>query len=105
MRHPWCSICLIHSQNDHSETYPFRVHLCQQDIDRCTDSKTSTSIAVEAPTEARYPQGWYLPEAAHPYYVLAPKHHIDFASPAGPNPPIDEGSVKVGDSGNTEDVN
>ncbi|KAK7061673.1 ThiJ/PfpI [Favolaschia claudopus] len=39
--------------------------------------------------------GWYLPEAAHPYYVLAPKATIDFASPAGPNPPIDEGSVKM----------
>ncbi|KAF7313755.1 DJ-1 protein-PfpI domain-containing protein [Mycena chlorophos] len=40
--------------------------------------------------------GWYLPEAAHPYYVL--KNHgitIDFASPAGPNPPVDEGSVKA----------
>ncbi|KAJ7744495.1 ThiJ/PfpI [Mycena maculata] len=39
--------------------------------------------------------GWYLPEAAHPYYVLAPHASIDFASPAGPNPPIDEGSVKM----------
>ncbi|KAG2013718.1 hypothetical protein CC2G_010597 [Coprinopsis cinerea AmutBmut pab1-1] len=39
--------------------------------------------------------GWYLPEAAHPYYVLAPHVQIDFASPAGPNPPIDEGSVKA----------
>ncbi|KAJ7937104.1 ThiJ/PfpI [Mycena leptocephala] len=39
--------------------------------------------------------GWYLPEAAHPYYVLAPHATIDFASPAGPNPPIDEGSVKM----------
>ncbi|KAF8058533.1 ThiJ/PfpI [Lyophyllum atratum] len=39
--------------------------------------------------------GWYLPEAAHPYYVLAPHFSIDFASPNGPNPPIDEGSIKV----------
>ncbi|TFK43586.1 class I glutamine amidotransferase-like protein [Crucibulum laeve] len=39
--------------------------------------------------------GWYLPEAAHPYYVLAPHTHIDFAAPKGPNPPIDEGSVKA----------
>jgi len=39
--------------------------------------------------------GWYLPEAAHPYYVLAPHATIDFASPAGPNPPVDEGSVKM----------
>jgi putative intracellular protease/amidase len=37
--------------------------------------------------------GWYLPEAAHPYYVLAPHTSIDFASPNGPNPPVDEGSV------------
>lgn len=40
-------------------------------------------------------QGWYLPEGAHPYYTLAPDYAIDFASPAGPNPPVDEGSVKV----------
>jgi len=39
--------------------------------------------------------GWYLPEAAHPYYLIAPHHHVDFASPAGPNPPVDEGSVKM----------
>ncbi|KIP07699.1 hypothetical protein PHLGIDRAFT_105298, partial [Phlebiopsis gigantea 11061_1 CR5-6] len=39
--------------------------------------------------------GWYLPEAAHPYYVLAPHTEIDFAAPAGPNPPIDEASVKM----------
>ncbi|KAJ6515946.1 ThiJ/PfpI [Mycena sanguinolenta] len=42
--------------------------------------------------------GWYLPEAAHPYYVLAPHATIDFASPAGPNPPISEGSVKMFES-------
>jgi putative intracellular protease/amidase len=39
--------------------------------------------------------GWYLPEAAHPYYVLSSTHTIDFASPAGPNPEVDEGSVKM----------
>ncbi|CCM04059.1 uncharacterized protein FIBRA_06218 [Fibroporia radiculosa] len=39
--------------------------------------------------------GWYLPEAAHPYYILAPHHTVDFASPNGPNPPIDESSVKM----------
>ncbi|KAF7433490.1 hypothetical protein PC9H_005444 [Pleurotus ostreatus] len=37
--------------------------------------------------------GWYLPEAAHPYYIIAPQHIVDFAAPEGPNPPIDEGSV------------
>ncbi|KAL0577719.1 hypothetical protein V5O48_004268 [Marasmius crinis-equi] len=39
--------------------------------------------------------GYYLPEAAHPYYVLAPHFTIDFASPKGANPPLDEGSVKL----------
>ncbi|KAJ7137161.1 class I glutamine amidotransferase-like protein [Mycena epipterygia] len=39
--------------------------------------------------------GWYLPEAAHPYYILAPHATIDFASPAGANPPIDPTSVKL----------
>jgi putative intracellular protease/amidase len=38
--------------------------------------------------------GWYLPEAAHPYYVLAPTHTIDFTSPAGPNPEVDQHSVE-----------
>ncbi|KAG8682197.1 hypothetical protein FRC09_016953 [Ceratobasidium sp. 395] len=38
--------------------------------------------------------GWYLPEAAHPYYVLNGKHTIDFAAPKGPNPDVDEYSVK-----------
>ena len=40
-------------------------------------------------------QGWFLPEAAHPYYILSPHVEIDFASPAGANPPVDETSVKV----------
>jgi len=40
--------------------------------------------------------GWYLPEAAHPYYVFKKeKYDIDFASPKGANPPIDEGSVEA----------
>ncbi|KAL4242039.1 Class I glutamine amidotransferase-like protein [Abortiporus biennis] len=37
--------------------------------------------------------GWYLPEAAHPYYVLEPHADIEFASPKGPNPPIHERSI------------
>ncbi|KAL0070816.1 hypothetical protein AAF712_002037 [Marasmius tenuissimus] len=41
------------------------------------------------------PTGWYLPEAAHPYYALVPHVDIDFASPKGPNPPVDEYSVKA----------
>ncbi|KAG8947101.1 hypothetical protein FRC04_010952 [Tulasnella sp. 424] len=41
------------------------------------------------------PTGWYLPEAAHPYYVLAPHYDIDFAAPAGPNPPVDQYSVQT----------
>lgn len=39
--------------------------------------------------------GWYLPEAAHPYYALVGHHHIDFASPDGPNPPLDPNSKKM----------
>ncbi|KAG0709572.1 class I glutamine amidotransferase-like protein [Suillus ampliporus] len=39
--------------------------------------------------------GWYLPEAAHPYYILAPHFTIEFASPEGPNPPVDEYSVET----------
>jgi len=39
--------------------------------------------------------GWYLPEAAHPYDVLSSHSTIDFAAIAGPNPPLDEGSLKA----------
>ncbi|KAF8212716.1 class I glutamine amidotransferase-like protein [Mycena galopus ATCC 62051] len=39
--------------------------------------------------------GWFLPEAAHPYYIFAPHATIEFASPKGPNPDVDEGSVKM----------
>jgi len=40
--------------------------------------------------------GWYLPEAAHPYYVITGAGHtVDFASPAGPNPPVDYSSVET----------
>jgi len=38
------------------------------------------------------PTGWYLPEAAHPYYVLKPHFAMDFAAPEGPNPPLDPSS-------------
>ncbi|PPQ99168.1 hypothetical protein CVT24_009259 [Panaeolus cyanescens] len=37
--------------------------------------------------------GWYLPEAAYPYYVLSPHVQIDFASLTGPNPPVDLSSI------------
>ncbi|KII94812.1 hypothetical protein PLICRDRAFT_86276 [Plicaturopsis crispa FD-325 SS-3] len=49
-------------------------------------SKTSTGA----------PAGWYLPEAAHPYYELVGHGHtVDFASPAGANPPVNAGSVEM----------
>jgi len=41
-------------------------------------------------------QGWYLPEAAHPYYTFAEAgFDVDFTSPKGPNPPVDEYSVQA----------
>jgi len=40
----------------------------------------------------------YLPEAAHPYYILAPHATIEFASPKGANPPLDPASVKAFES-------
>ncbi|KAL1668046.1 class I glutamine amidotransferase-like protein [Schizophyllum commune] len=50
--------------------YPLRVHLRQQDS-----------------------HGRAYP--AHPYYVLAPHFDIDFAAPAGPNPPLDPFSKEM----------
>ncbi|KAH9173362.1 class I glutamine amidotransferase-like protein [Lactarius sanguifluus] len=40
------------------------------------------------------PTGWFLCEAAHPYYVLSPHFTIDFAAPGGPNPPLDPYSIE-----------
>ncbi|KAH9915443.1 class I glutamine amidotransferase-like protein [Epithele typhae] len=48
-----------------------------------------------AETFTGHPAGWYLPEAAHPYYVLSPKYEIDFASPKGPNPPVNPQSIEL----------
>jgi putative intracellular protease/amidase len=39
--------------------------------------------------------GWYLPEVAHPYEVLASKTDITFASPKGGEAPLDPGSVEA----------
>ncbi|KAJ7591993.1 class I glutamine amidotransferase-like protein [Mycena floridula] len=39
------------------------------------------------------PTGYYLPEAAHPYYVFSPTCEIDFASPKGTFP-IDPSSTE-----------
>ncbi|MCJ1293374.1 hypothetical protein MMC34_004928 [Xylographa carneopallida] len=39
------------------------------------------------------PTGWYLPEFAHPYDVLAPHTHITIASPAGGEAPLDPSSI------------
>ncbi|ORY34233.1 class I glutamine amidotransferase-like protein [Naematelia encephala] len=40
------------------------------------------------------PIGWYLPEAAHPYYALVDHFAIDSASPKGGLPPLDHVSVE-----------
>jgi len=39
--------------------------------------------------------GWYLPEFAHPYQILAPHADISVASPAGGEAPIDMSSVEA----------
>ncbi|GAO14487.1 uncharacterized protein UV8b_04280 [Ustilaginoidea virens] len=39
------------------------------------------------------PTGWYLPELAHPYLVLAPEAEIAVASPKGGAAPLDPSSV------------
>ncbi|KAF8444168.1 class I glutamine amidotransferase-like protein [Terfezia claveryi] len=41
------------------------------------------------------PTGWYLPEFAHSYAVLAPHAEISVASPAGGEAPLDPGSVEL----------
>ncbi|CAF3851725.1 unnamed protein product [Rotaria sordida] len=40
-----------------------------------------------------HPTGWYLPEAAHPYYALEPYFKIDWASPRGGKAPLDRSSI------------
>jgi len=39
--------------------------------------------------------GWYLPEFAHPYYVLSPHVKLTIASPKGGHAPLDPGSVEA----------
>lgn len=40
--------------------------------------------------------GWYLPEAAHPYYGLLERGiAVEFASEAGGRPPLDPDSVSI----------
>ncbi|KAF8420600.1 putative chaperone protein HSP31 [Tirmania nivea] len=41
------------------------------------------------------PTGWFLPEFAHPYAVLAPHAKIFVASPTGGEAPLDPGSVEL----------
>jgi len=41
------------------------------------------------------PTGWYLPELAHPYHLLAPKTSMVVASPKGGVAPLDPGSVEL----------
>ncbi|KAL6849086.1 hypothetical protein ACO1O0_008616 [Amphichorda felina] len=41
------------------------------------------------------PTGWFLPELAHPYDVLAPKAELVIASPKGGVAPLDPGSVEM----------
>jgi len=41
------------------------------------------------------PTGWYLPEFAHPYDVLADHFDITVASPKGGEAPLDPGSVQA----------
>ncbi|KAG9252201.1 ThiJ/PfpI family protein [Emericellopsis atlantica] len=41
------------------------------------------------------PTGWYLPELAHPYDVLAPKAELVMASPKGGKAPLDQASVEA----------
>ncbi|CAF4550094.1 unnamed protein product [Rotaria sp. Silwood2] len=40
-----------------------------------------------------HPTGWYLPEAAYPYYALEPYVKIDWASPRGGKAPLDPSSI------------
>ncbi|KAI9635707.1 class I glutamine amidotransferase-like protein [Dioszegia hungarica] len=40
------------------------------------------------------PTGWYVPEAAHPYYALKPHFNIDSASTKGGAAPVDQSSVE-----------
>ncbi|MCJ1358477.1 MAG: hypothetical protein MMC33_008477 [Icmadophila ericetorum] len=41
------------------------------------------------------PTGWYLPEMAHPYHVLAPHAQITVASPSGGEAPLDPSSIEA----------
>ncbi|KAI9467313.1 class I glutamine amidotransferase-like protein [Lactarius psammicola] len=57
-------------------------------------SRILVVLSSAARTLRDRPTGWFLSEAAHPYYVLSPHFPIDFAAPGGPNPPLDPFSVE-----------
>lgn len=44
--------------------------------------------------DALQPTGWYLPEAAHPYYVLSSHYRIEAISTKGGPVPVDQHSVE-----------
>jgi len=52
-----------------------------------------TSASKIGPEGDQITTGWWISEAAHPYWLLHEKFNIDFASPKGPNPPLDPESV------------
>ncbi|KAF7352838.1 Glutathione-independent glyoxalase HSP31 [Mycena venus] len=56
---------------------------------------TSVSTTLTGAPTVRFLGVPYLPEAAHPYYILAPHATVDFASPGGANPPLDPASIAV----------
>jgi putative intracellular protease/amidase len=51
--------------------------------------------ADKLPLKPGHTTGWFLPELAHPYDVLAPKAELVFASPKGGVAPLDPGSVEM----------
>jgi len=51
--------------------------------------------SVDKIESINHPTGWFLPEFAHPYDVLAPKAELTIASPKGGVAPLDPGSVEM----------
>ncbi|KAH7101220.1 ThiJ/PfpI [Auriculariales sp. MPI-PUGE-AT-0066] len=61
--------------------------------------------SADSKTDGSGKTGYWLSEAAHPYYLLASHAEIDFAAPKGANPPLDPGSVALTDKNDTESHN
>jgi len=101
--HPLCSDLSFNHVNwrAHRTCFLSYVSVVQMDLTLIAAGMVNMAVSLDGVfihCALTYLVSRYLPEAAHPYYVLAPHATIEFASPKGANPPLDPASVKAFES-------